>query len=133
MSKRVTAVQDKQKQQHDHRAKCQSFNPGDKVLARNYNDTEMWLPGEIIEATGPVSYTVRIDKDGRIFRRHQDQLRKGCIVTEQSTQADLSTLDDYIFPSSEANDNVNIDSSASANAPVRRSTRTRKPPDRLIL
>ena len=36
----------------------------------------MWLPGQIVEVTGPVSYKVRIDKDGRIFRRHQDQLRK---------------------------------------------------------
>ena len=29
--KHVTAVQDKQKQQHDHHAKGQSFNPGDNV------------------------------------------------------------------------------------------------------
>ena len=30
LSKRDTDVQDKQKQQHDQHAKCQSFNPGTK-------------------------------------------------------------------------------------------------------
>ena len=79
----------------------------------------MWLLGEIVKVTGPVSYKVRIDKDGRIFQRHQDQLRKGCIVTEQSSQAELSTLNDCIFPSTVANDNV--DSITSNNAPVRKS------------
>ena len=100
-------------------------------MARNHNDKEMWLPGQIIEVIGPVSYKVRIDRDGRIFRRHQDQLRKGCIVSEQSSQAELSTLDDCIFPSTVANDNN--DSSTSNNVPVRKSTRIRKPPDRLTL
>ena len=38
-----------------------------RVLARNYDDTEMWLPGQIAEVTGPVSYKVCIDKDGRIY------------------------------------------------------------------
>ena len=131
LSKRITDVQDKQKQQHDQHAKCQSFNLEDKVLARNYNDTEMWLPGQIVEATGPVSYKVRIDKDGRIFRRHQDQLRKGCIVSEQSSQAELSTLDGCIFPSTVASNNN--DSSTSNNVPVRKSTCIRRPPDRLTL
>ena len=38
LSKRITDVQNKQKHQHDQHAKCQSFNPGDKVLARNDYD-----------------------------------------------------------------------------------------------
>ena len=60
-------MQNKQKQQHDLHAKFKPFNSGDKVLARNYNDSEVWLPGEIFKAAGPVSYKVHIDKDGRIF------------------------------------------------------------------
>ena len=100
-------------------------------MARNYNDTVLWLPGEIIEVTGPVSYKVRIDRDGKIFRRHQDQLRKGCIVAEQSSQAEWSTQDDYIFPSIVSNDNT--ESSTPKTAPIRKSTRIRKPPDRLVL
>ena len=108
----------------------QSFDSGDKVLARNYKDTEMWSIGEIVEVTGPISYKVRIDKDGRIFCRHQDQLWKGSIVAEQSSQAELSTLDDYIFLSTVANDNAY--SITSNNTPVRKYTRIRKPFDRLV-
>ena len=103
----------------------QKFNQGDKVLVRNYNDTDLWLPGEIIEVTDPVSYKVRI---GKIFRRHQDQLRKGCTVSKLSSQAELSTQDDYIFPSTVSNDN--IEPSTPKTAPVRKSTRIRKLPDR---
>ena len=51
----------------------------------------------VVKVTGPVSYKVRSAKDSRIFQRHQDHLRKGCIVTEQSSQAELSTLDDCVF------------------------------------
>ena len=133
LSKRVTDVQDKQKQLHDQHAKCRRFNPGDKVLARSYNDTDSWLQGEVVEVTGPVSYKVHIDKDGKIVRRHQDQLRKGCItiVPEQSSQAELPTQDDYIFPSTVSNDHT--EPSVPETAPVRKSTRIRKPPDRLVL
>ena len=59
------------------------------------------------------------------------QLRKHCFVAEQISQAELSTLNDYIFPSTVANDNN--DSKTSNNAPVRKSTRFRKPPGRLTL
>ena len=129
LSKWVTDVQDNK---HDQHAKCQSFNSGDKkALARNYDDTEMWLPGQIVEVTGPVSYKVCTDKDGRVIQRHQDQLRKGCIVTEQSSQAELSTLDGCIILSAVANNNN--DSSTCNNVPVRKSTCIRKPPDRLTL
>ena len=61
-------------------------------MARNYNDYEMWLPGEIVKVTGLVSYKIRIDRDGRIFEGNQDQLRKGT-VNEQSSEIELSTLD----------------------------------------
>ena len=47
--------------------KCRSFNPGDKVLARNYNGTDLWLPGEIIEVTGSVSYKVLLTEMVKYF------------------------------------------------------------------
>lgn len=64
LTKQVVDVQDKQKQQHDQHSKYRNFNIGDKVFTRNYNDPAVWLPGEIVAITGPVSYKVRIDKDG---------------------------------------------------------------------
>ena len=63
-----------------------------QVLVRSY-DINLWLQGKVVEVTGPVFYRVCIDKDGKIFRRHQDQLKEGCIalVPKQSSQAELST------------------------------------------
>ena len=138
LTKRVGDVQRKKKQHHDQHAAFKTFTPGDKVFARNYNDSEMWLPGEIVEVTGPVSYKVRIDEDGRIFRQHQDQLRKGCVVNEQmvTSEPELSTPDDCIFPSTVVSNTDNHDSvtvPTSNVPPVRKSTRVRKAPDRLTL
>ena len=94
-----------------------------------------WLPGEIVEVTGPVSYKVRIDRDGRIFQKHQDQLRKG-IINDQSSPA-LPTLDDCIFPLTVFNDTDSNESSSPKQVPniqpIRKSTRVRKAPDRLTL
>ena len=40
---------------------------------RNYSGTRKWLPGTIVEETGPVSAKVELE-DGIIVRRHHDQL-----------------------------------------------------------
>ena len=130
--KHARDVQDKQKQQHNQHAKCQSFNPGDKILARNYNDSEVWLPAQIVEVTSPFSYKVCTDTDDRIIiSKAPKSVEERLFVTEQSSQAELSTLDDCIFLSTVANENS--DSSTSNNAPVRKSTLIRKPPNRLTL
>ena len=44
------------------------------MYARNFAQGQRWIPGIIIEVTGPVSFLVRL-LDGRVVRRHQDQLR----------------------------------------------------------
>lgn len=136
LTKHVTDIQDKQKQQHDQHARSRSFNPGDKVLIRNYTDSVMWLPGKIVASTGPISYKVKFDRDGRIARRHQDQLRKGCFVNDQSSEVQLPPSDDFVFPSSSSN----IESTELTNIaqvpqvqPVRKSTRIRRAPDRFTL
>ena len=49
LSKHVTDVLDKQSRNMTNMQITKTFNTGDKVLARNYNDTELWLPGEIVE------------------------------------------------------------------------------------
>ena len=41
---------------------------------KNYNPGQLWLPGQIVKVTGPVSFHVRLT-DGRLRRCHQDQLR----------------------------------------------------------
>ena len=50
-----------------------TFSVGNKVFARNYHGTKVWLPAEIIQVTGPVSYKVKRSSN-LILRRHIDQL-----------------------------------------------------------
>ena len=58
---------------HDKRAKERNFQAGDLVYARNYARGKTWLPGQVIAKQGPLSYTVKM-QDGRVWRRHTDQI-----------------------------------------------------------
>ena len=49
----MEAAQRKQKSQHDAKAKVREFKAGDSVYARNYLQGDNWIPGKIIEKTGP--------------------------------------------------------------------------------
>ena len=82
-----------------------------------------------------MSYKVRLDIDGRMCRRHQDQLRKGYSVDETNSEPPLPSADDFIFPSTVASDNENAKSNNVEQVPqlVRKSTRVRRAPDRLTM
>ncbi|CAH3029824.1 unnamed protein product, partial [Porites evermanni] len=46
---------------------------GDAVSVRNYSRGLTWVPGTIIQETGPLSARVELE-DGMVVRRHLDQL-----------------------------------------------------------
>ena len=46
----------KQNMQHDQHAKDGRIDPGDRVLARNFTSGPTWLPGEIIQRTGAMTF-----------------------------------------------------------------------------
>lgn len=52
-----------------------SFKEGERVSCRNYIGTDKWMFGKVVERIGKLHYTVRID-DGRIWKRHVNQMRK---------------------------------------------------------
>ncbi|XP_058044030.1 uncharacterized protein K02A2.6-like [Ahaetulla prasina] len=52
-----------------------NFRVGDLVYAENFGADTRWLPGTIIQLTGPYSYRVQLG-DGRPWRRHINQLRR---------------------------------------------------------
>ena len=54
---------------------------GNQVLAKNFLDGDKWIPGVVVERTGPLSYIVQI-RTGAQWRRHADQLRDGSEVKE---------------------------------------------------
>ena len=71
---RVEARQYRQQKSHNATAKDRKFSVGDKVYSKNFGQGPKWIPGEIVESTGPVSFLVKL-VSGQIIRRHQDHLR----------------------------------------------------------
>lgn len=71
----VLENQSRMKSYHDQYAKFREFEVGQSVLARDYRSKTKWQLGTISERNGPHSYTVALP-DGRIWKRHVDQLLK---------------------------------------------------------
>ena len=67
------------------------FSDGEKVFVKNQGRVETWLPGHIIEISGPVSLKVQL-QDGRTISRHQDHLSKR--FTEDPEQSELPLCED---------------------------------------
>ena len=92
------------------------------VIAHGSGQT--WLPGQIQEIRGPVSYTVVVS-DGHSFKRHVDHLRKRTVadVTDDPPE---NNRDDCLPPPNSVNDS----NSALPDAPpLQPSSRIRHPPD----
>jgi transposase InsO family protein len=78
---RVEHKQQQQKLNHDQSAKERAFITGESVFVKNRSSDPAWLPGKVQEVTGPLSYRVKLE-DGRLWRCHQDQLRKRPVERE---------------------------------------------------
>ena len=73
--KRVCDSQAKQKQQHDEHGKDRSFSPGQTVWARDFRGSSKWLPGVVMQCTGPLTYMIQLN-DKSLWKRHIDHLQK---------------------------------------------------------
>ena len=83
--KKVCDSQAKQKQQHDEHVKEHSFSPGQTVWARDFRGSTKWVPGVVVQCTGPLTYMIQLG---------QNPCGKGMFDNLQSrveTQANLST------------------------------------------
>jgi transcription initiation factor TFIID subunit TAF12 len=140
----VLLHQEQQKHGHDQRAKERDFKPGDPVYVRNMAQGATWLPGTIVEVRGPVSYTVSLE-DGRLVRRHVDHLRSRELSDANPSNTTVPNWDNTLpaSPSAEAEssptpaggaDNSQRGDTTSGSGlsqtPLRRSSRTHRPPDR---
>jgi len=93
VSKRVVLKQHQQKEFHDRRAVERSFTAGDQVYVRNFGRGHPWLPGRILESTGPVSFRVQLESGQIIWRRHLDQIRiLHDVGTQHATPMELVSL-----------------------------------------
>ena len=70
----AAGAQDRQEATQEGQATPRNFTIGDCVYARNYGAGPKWLPGHIVKVEGSVLYHVKL-RDGRVQRRHIDQLR----------------------------------------------------------
>ena len=70
---RVHLAQSRQKKQHDQHSRTRGVKLGDAVSVRNYSRGSKWVPGTIIQETGPLSVRVELE-DWMVVRRHHDQL-----------------------------------------------------------
>lgn len=85
LNRKVQQNQERQTRDHDTKAKGHWFTLGDSVLTRNFSLGPKWIPGTIESVTGPVSYKVML-RDGRVVRRHVDQILAHKQIPEKGTE-----------------------------------------------
>lgn len=66
-SSKVLKSQNRQKSSHDRVAMKSSISVGQMVHVRNFGHGAIWLDGEIVSQTGPLSFMVQLH-DGRVLR-----------------------------------------------------------------
>ena len=98
----------------------------DRVLVCNYRGSSCWLPGIIKTVLGPILCQVELN-DGRLWKRHLDQLLKDQPQVNDS-QIDKDIID---FPVTEPSPTQ--PTGTAENSPVRQSSRARRPPDKLTM
>ncbi len=87
----MSEKQQQQKQAHDSRVRARNLVVGDMVYARGYGRGQPhWIPAQIVQRTGPVSFKVELDSGG-VYCRHQDQLRKRLATTTDTSYPDTAT------------------------------------------
>ena len=91
LEQKVAEKQRRQQFDHDKHSRARQFSDGEKVFVKNQGRGETWLPGHIIESSGPVSFKIQL-QDGRTISRHQDHLRKR--FTEDREQSDIPLSED---------------------------------------
>ena len=91
LEQKVAEKQRRQQFDHDKHSRMRQFSDGEKVFVKNQGRGETWLPGHIIESSGPVLFKVQL-QDSRTISRHQDHLRKR--FTEDPEQSDVPLCED---------------------------------------
>ena len=116
-AERVEEKQQQQKAQHDRKALPRTFRVGDTVFMKNFGAGRRWLPGQVVEMSGPVSFHVLLE-DGRRKRCHQDQQRSR-VVDDGEPDASQGELDSS-FPITSPSSSVEV-------PPIPRSTEPCQP------
>jgi transposase InsO family protein len=123
-----------------------TLRKGQRVVSRNYVGPQKWNLGTVIEVLGSLTYHICLD-NGCVIKRHIDQLREADMVrTPNHEPSSLSVeqskkpakLVRFVLPPNQPTSAMaTAESRTSATQPqrqpIQRSTRTKKPPNRLNL
>ena len=94
----VTRKQTAQKIQHDKHAVDSDISVGDDVFVCSFSlHGGKWLPGLVVECTGPLSYKVKTVTHG-IVRRHQDRIRTSVHHYTEDAISDSLVNEDLTLP-----------------------------------
>ena len=101
----TNGVRNKQSEQmaaRDYHAKEREILEGRAVYAKDFWNKKVWMPGPVVEKTGPVSARVQLD-DGTVIRRHQDLVRsrENDMAEEQATSV-TPNVAPVVLPESDA-------------------------------
>lgn len=156
----VLQKQAQQKESHDSRARERQWFVGQSVMVRNLRPGPAWVPGVIVERLGPLSYLVETSE--QFWKRHAEQIREvenppaehsepaqpAPVETHSSTE--FQPPPEWSYPTLTPSEPPTTAESSGGAAPPpepaetpplstpgttlpRRSTRHRRPPDRLGL
>ena len=87
INRNVALKQAWQKFQHDSHAHKRELFVGQRVMVRNLRPGDKWVPGTILECTGPLSCLVQVS-GGQTWKRHIDHLRQ---MTDSPHEENKST------------------------------------------
>ena len=120
-----------QKKHHDQYAKTQVFEPGQRVMIRNYRGNPKWLTGVILQRSAPLTYLVKT-QSGLIWKSHIDQLRTTSISVVPNCHDNTSDIIDIPLPRRETSSFATTDtlSQSTMTFADRYPVRNRRPPDR---
>ena len=148
LSEKVAAKQQDQRKHHASFPRNVKIQADDKVMIRNYSQRgSRWLPATVNQKTGPLSYHCRLDAGGMV-KRHQDQIHLRSVspppplkpvMSPPVLNEDLSlsstgqgVQEPFIVPDVPTSATPSSVALQDTGLP-RRSTRARKPVDRLDL
>ena len=90
VSQKVESKQLKQKEEHDSTKPVRTFSIGDLVYVEDFTASpQKWIPGKIVEVTGPLSYCIEL-LDGSTVRRHVDNVIQRCLTDVPTSPAVLA-------------------------------------------
>ena len=99
---RVRNKQSQQKAAHDYHAKEREILEGQAVYAKDFRYKKAWMPGIVVEKTGPVSARVQLD-NGTVIQRHQDHVRsRANDVVEEPVASVTPSVTPVALPESDA-------------------------------